>query len=141
MCIENKQVDIALKKYELIVKNIEFLDGWVMKVTAIFGVFIFAVITKMDKVILFQYLTKTWIIAVLIVIGILFSAILLRISKLIVGSKNQLKKIDKHFEEIGNVSVIDPSWGRGVTTTTYCLLFIGLTTIFTSLAIYLIDTP
>ncbi len=134
-----EKTDIALRKYELIVRNIEFLDGWVMRITAIYGVFIFAIIVNIEKIGPYSISIRFWIVLVLIIVGVIFFGLLQRIDNLIIKTTTQLDRLEPFFGELADFPVIHPSWGKGLTTTVYCRLFVGLTTIVTSLAILVME--
>lgn len=145
------EVSIILKKYELVVKNMEFLDSWVMKITATYCVFIFAIFGNIENI---GKLNKSipFIISGIIITGFLFSVILLRILKLMRLQKKTLQAIEDKFIElkvghiiedkfielnvgVKKISVLPTDWGSGYCTTTLCMCYIILTTIISVIAV------
>ncbi|MFC1883320.1 hypothetical protein ACFL2O_00985 [Thermodesulfobacteriota bacterium] len=131
--------DVILKKYELIVKNIEFLDSWVMKTTAVYGVFIFGVLYNIEKIIGHNKTLPFFVIGMVLTAAIFFGVIL-RIDFLMRKQTKTLKKIDKRLKDLKvgskDISVLPEPWGKGIfNTTSLCGCFIFVTAIVSVIAV------
>ena len=125
-----KNSEIAIAKYEILVRNIEFLDGWVMKVTAIFGLFVVAIISNLDKILLIDNSYKVWMAGLAAFVGVIFCALLWRIHVLMKESMNTLFNLEIHFGELAKERAIDSRWGTGITTTLLCGVLVSVVTVF-----------
>ena len=125
-----ESTEIALKKYEIVARNIEFLDGWVMKITTIYGVFIVAVLANLEFITDYPAPSVTLLTIMLGAIGVIFLLLLWRIDDLMKKSRNTMANLEHFFGDVSEHEAIDKSWANGITTTILCGFFIICTMTF-----------
>ena len=113
------KLDFIVSKYELVVKNIEFLDSYVPKALAVYATFVAVTLVNTEKISR-EPMTAIFFVVFFFTITITLFFLLRRISFLVLQQKETAREIEKRVQVEHDLSLFDRAlpedWEKGFST-------------------------